>query len=193
VLKRFVDGAEGEAFLPEARARHRAPPGAHGDAVIPFGAHRRKRWSSTDAAGSRDLQPGLHRGCTRIRCAPPTWIIRTSCASDLDPGPGVEWADVRKVATEGAAAAGGVWPRGWPKNERLARMTSMLRIEGRRWTFSEVRPRCALRSRVRGAAACPALATSKMVEGGAPRVFLDYNQNAKESDHVFRVFGSAAA
>jgi len=33
--------------------------------------------------------------CTRIQCVPKTSIILTSCASNLDPVPGIKWPQLR--------------------------------------------------------------------------------------------------
>ena len=54
-----------------------------------------------DAARARvDRQPRLHRAASARRCAPASSSIPTSCASTSIPGPGVAWADVRRVALE---------------------------------------------------------------------------------------------
>src|SRR3954467_4134983 len=57
---------------------------------------------------------------------------------DLDPVPGIEWAQVRTVADEVHASLGGVGLTGWPKTSGSRGMHVIVRIE-RRWTFDEVR------------------------------------------------------
>ena len=57
---------------------------------------------------------------------------------DLDPGPGVAWADVRRVALEVKALLDELGLRGWPKTSGSRGMHVNVRIEPR-WTFTEVR------------------------------------------------------
>src|SRR5205807_159444 len=57
---------------------------------------------------------------------------------DLDPGPGVSWSDVIRVALEVKASLKEVGLTGWPKTSGSRGMHVNVRIEPR-WTFSEVR------------------------------------------------------
>jgi bifunctional non-homologous end joining protein LigD len=97
---------------------------------------------------------------------------------DLDPGPGVAFADVRRVATEARALLEELGLRGWPKTSGSRGIHVNVRIEPR-WTFTEVR-RAALAFSREIERRAPALATSKWWKEERHGVFLDYNQNAKD-------------
>ena len=97
---------------------------------------------------------------------------------DLDPGPGVAWDDVRRVALEVKALLEELGLRGWPKTSGSRGMHVNVRIEPR-WTFTEVR-RAALALSREIERRAPALATSKWWKEERHGVFLDYNQNAKD-------------
>jgi bifunctional non-homologous end joining protein LigD len=97
---------------------------------------------------------------------------------DLDPGPGVDWGDVRTVALEVKAFLEEMGLRGWPKTSGSRGIHVNVRIEPR-WTFTEVR-RAALALSRAIERRTPALATSKWWKEERHGVFLDYNQNAKD-------------
>ena len=97
---------------------------------------------------------------------------------DLDPGPGVSWADVRTVALEVKSLLEEMGLRGWPKTSGSRGMHINVRIHPR-WTFEEVRRAALALSRAVERRA-PALATSKWWKEERHGVFLDYNQNAKD-------------
>ncbi len=97
---------------------------------------------------------------------------------DLDPGPGVEWDDVRRVAMETKALLEDLGLRGWPKTSGSRGIHVNVRIE-QRWSFTEVR-RAALAFSREIERRVPTLATSKWWKEERHGVFLDYNQNAKD-------------
>src|SRR5438105_21020 len=97
---------------------------------------------------------------------------------DLDPGPGVSWEDVRRVATEAKALLDELGLRGWPKTSGSRGMHVNVRIHPQ-WSFSEVR-RAALAFSREIERRAPTLATSKWWKEERHGVFLDYNQNAKD-------------
>jgi DNA ligase D-like protein (predicted polymerase) len=97
---------------------------------------------------------------------------------DLDPIPGVAWADVRRVALEVQAFLEEMGLRGWPKTSGSRGMHINVRIEPR-WTFTEVRRAAVALSRAVEKRA-PSLASSKWWKEERHGVFLDYNQNAKD-------------
>src|SRR5262249_35653733 len=96
---------------------------------------------------------------------------------DLDPVPGVSWADVCRVALEVHALLEEVGLRGWPKTSGSRGMHVNVRIEPR-WTFTEVRCAAVALSRAVERRA-PALASSKCWKEECLCVFVDSNQNAK--------------
>jgi hypothetical protein len=97
---------------------------------------------------------------------------------DLDPIPGVEWDDVRRVAMEVKNLLQEVGLRGWPKTSGSRGMHVNARIQ-QKWTFTEVR-RAALALSREIERRAPKLATSKWWKEERHGVFLDYNQNAKD-------------
>ena len=97
---------------------------------------------------------------------------------DLDPVPGVEWAQVRQVAHVAAATLQDYGLIGWPKTSGSRGIHVNVRIE-RRWTFDEVR-RAALALAREVERRAPDIATSKWWKEERHGVFVDYNQNAKD-------------
>ena len=177
VLKRFVNGAEAEAFY-----QKRAPT-------------QRPRWLRTVTLSFPsgrtaeeivvDDTPGLawivNLGCIELHPHP----VRSGNLEhpdelriDLDPVPGVSWADVCRVALEVQSLLEEVELRGWPKTSGSRGMHVNVRIEPR-WSFSEVRRAAVAFSRAVERRA-PSLASSKWWKEERHGVFLDYNQNAKD-------------
>ena len=177
VLKRFVDGAEGEAFYQKRAPKDRPswlrtvslffPSGRNAEEVV-----------VDDVAGLAWI---VNLGCIELHPHP----VRSSdlhhpdeLRVDLDPGPGVPWSDVRAVALEVQAFLADVGLRGWPKTSGSRGMHVNVRIQPQ-WTFSEVRRAAVALSRA-VERRVPAIATSKWWKEERHGVFLDYNQNAKD-------------
>ena len=97
---------------------------------------------------------------------------------DLDPVPGVEWAQIREVAGVVRATLDDFGLVGWPKTSGSRGMHINVRIQ-RRWTFDQVR-RAALALAREVERRAPGLATSRWWKEERQGVFLDYNQNAKD-------------
>ncbi|HKY60122.1 MAG TPA: non-homologous end-joining DNA ligase [Gemmatimonadota bacterium] len=97
---------------------------------------------------------------------------------DLDPVPGVRWAQVRRVAQVVDATLKDFGLTGWPKTSGSRGLHVLVRIE-RRWGFDEVR-RAALALAREVERRVPRLATSKWWKEERHGVFVDYNQNAKD-------------
>src|SRR5439155_4481332 len=97
---------------------------------------------------------------------------------DLDPVPGITWAQVRAVAGLVQAALDDFALVGWPKTSGSRGMHIYVRIE-RAWAFDQVR-RAALALAREVERRAPGLATSKWWKEERQGVFLDYNQNAKD-------------
>ena len=177
VLKRFVNGAEGEAFYQKRAPAERPlwlrtvslsfPSGRTAEEVV-----------VDDAAGLAWI---VNLGCIELHPHP----VRSGDLDhpdelrvDLDPGPGVSWADVRSVALEVKSLLEEVGLRGWPKTSGSRGMHVNVRIQPR-WSFSEVRRAALALSRAVERRA-PSLASSKWWKEERHGVFLDYNQNAKD-------------
>jgi len=97
---------------------------------------------------------------------------------DLDPVPGVQWAQLRQVAHVVHATLHDFGLTGWPKTSGSRGLHVLVRIEGR-WGFTEVR-RAALALAREVERRAPQLATSKWWKEERHGVFVDYNQNAKD-------------
>src|SRR5687768_6769758 len=177
VLKRFVDGAEGEAFY-QKRAPAKRPPWLRSVTLSFPSGRKAEELVVDDAAG---LAWVVNLGCIELHPHP----VRSGDLEhpdelrvDLDPGPGVGWEDVRRVAFEVKLLLEEMGLRGWPKTSGSRGMHVNVRIL-QRWTFSEVRRAALALSRAVERRA-PTLATSKWWKEERHGVFLDYNQNAKD-------------
>jgi DNA ligase D-like protein (predicted polymerase) len=177
VLKRFVNGAEGEPFFqkraPESRpawvdtVELRFPSGRSAVEVVPHDAAA-LAWMAN--LGCIDLNPHPVRADDLDH--------PDELRVDLDPVPGVDWPQIRQVAlvTRGVLADFGL--TGWPKTSGSRGFHIYARVE-HRWEFSEVR-RAAVALAREVERRAPELATAKWWKEERHGVFLDYNQNAKD-------------
>src|SRR5437588_7868812 len=177
VLKRFVDGADGEAFYQKRAPANR--PGWLRTVTLSFPSGRTAEEVVVDDAAG--LAWVVNLGCLELHPHP----VRAGNLDhpdelriDLDPIPGVQWDDVRRVAMEAKQLLEELGLRGWPKTSGSRGMHVNARIQ-QRWTFTEVR-RAALAFSRAIERRVPALATSKWWKEERHGVFLDYNQNAKD-------------
>ncbi len=177
VLKRYVDGAEGQPFF-----QKRAP-------------EARPEWIETVELrfpSGRTAREVVVRDAAQL-----LWIVNLGCIDlnphpvraddlehpdelrvDLDPGPGVSWDDVRRVTLLVRDVLTEHGLRGWPKTSGSRGMHVNVRLE-RRWSFEQVR-RAALAVARAVERRAPVLASSKWWKEERHGVFLDYNQNAKD-------------
>ncbi len=177
VLKRYVDGAEGEPFF-----QKRAP-------------EARPEW--VDTVELRFPSGRTAREIVVRDAAQLLWIVNLGCIDlnphpvraddlehpdelrvDLDPGPGVGWDDVRRVTLLVRDVLDEHGLRGWPKTSGSRGMHVNVRIL-RHWSFDQVR-RAALALAREVERRAPDHATSKWWKEERRGVFLDYNQNAKD-------------
>jgi bifunctional non-homologous end joining protein LigD len=177
VLKRYVNGAEEEPFY-QKRAPEQLPDWIE-TVELRFPSGRTAREIVVrDAA---QLLWIVNLGCIDLNPHP----VRADDLEhpdelrvDLDPGPGVSWEDVRRVALHVRDVLDEHGLRGWPKTSGSRGMHVNVRLE-RRWSFGEVR-RAALALAREVERRVPELATSKWWKEERHGVFLDYNQNAKD-------------
>jgi bifunctional non-homologous end joining protein LigD len=177
VLKRFVNGAEREAFFqkraPESRppwidtVELRFPSGRSAVEVVP-----------RDAA---TLIWAVNLGCIDLNPHP----VRADDLDhpdelrvDLDPVPGVEWPQIVQVALVAQAVLADFGLTGWPKTSGSRGFHVYARIE-RHWDFAQVR-RAAVALAREVERRAPDLATAKWWKEERHGVFVDYNQNAKD-------------
>jgi bifunctional non-homologous end joining protein LigD len=177
VLKRFVHGAEGEAFYQKRAPAER--PAWLRTVTLSFPSGRTAEEVVVDDPAG--LVWIVNLGCIELHPHP----VRAADLDhpdelriDLDPGPGVAWKDVRVVAMEVKALLDAVGLRGWPKTSGSRGMHVNVRIQPK-WTFQQVR-RAAIALSREVERRLPALASSKWWKEERHGVFLDYNQNAKD-------------
>jgi bifunctional non-homologous end joining protein LigD len=176
-LKRFVNGAAGEAFFQKRAPDNRPdwlrtvtlsfPSGRTADEIV-----------VDDAAGLAWI---VNLGCIDLNPHP----VRADDLDhpdelrvDLDPVPGIGWAQIRDVAMVTRESLESVGLVGWPKTSGSRGIHVNVRIE-RKWTYPEVR-RAALAIARDVERRAPEIATSKWWKEERHGVFLDYNQNAKD-------------
>src|SRR6202020_1685886 len=176
VLKRFVNGAEAEPFY-----QKRAPsdlPNWMRTVTLSFPSGRTAEEVVVDQAAG--LAWIVNLGCLELHPHPEHSADLDhpdELRVDLDPGPGVSWIDVRRVALEVKSLLEELGLSGWPKTSGSRGMHVNVRIEPR-WSFTEVR-RAALALSRAVERRMPGLASSKWWKEERHGVFLDYNQNAK--------------
>jgi bifunctional non-homologous end joining protein LigD len=176
-LKRFVNGAAGEAFFQKRAPDNRPewlriatlsfPSGRTADEIV-----------LDDAAGLAWI---VNLGCIDLNPHP----VRSDDLDhpdelrvDLDPVPGIEWPQIRDVAMVARESLEAVGLIGWPKTSGSRGIHINVRIE-RKWGYPEVR-RAALALARDVERRAPSIATSKWWKEERHGVFLDYNQNAKD-------------
>jgi bifunctional non-homologous end joining protein LigD len=177
VLKRFLDGAEGEAFY-QKRAPVNRPTWLR-TVTLSFPSGRTaEEIVVDDAAGLAWI---VNLGCIELH----PHAVRSGNLEhpdelrvDLDPGPGVSWENVRRVALEVKSFLEEMGLRGWPKTSGSRGMHVNVRIQ-QRWGFNEVR-RAAVALAREIERRVPSLASSKWWKEERHGVFIDYNQNAKD-------------
>jgi bifunctional non-homologous end joining protein LigD len=177
VLKRFVHGAEGEAFF-QKRAPSSRPDWLE-TVVLSFPSGRTaEEIVVNDAAG---LVWVVNLGCIDLNPHP----IRADDIDhpdelrvDLDPIPGVGWDQIVRVALVARDVLADFGLTGWPKTSGSRGMHVYSRIE-QRWSFTDVR-RAAVALAREIERRAPQDATSRWWKEERHGVFVDYNQNAKD-------------
>jgi DNA ligase D len=177
-LKRHPDGAEGKAIyqkrVPEHRpewietARVRFPSGRHADELCVTEVAQ-VAWAAN--LGTIDFHPWPSR--RRDTEHPDELRI------DIDPQPGTDFAEAKQVAAVVREVLGELRYTGWPKTSGNRGIHVACRIEPR-WPFTVVR-RCALAFAREVERRLPdAVTTAWWKEERGERVFIDYNQNARD-------------
>ncbi|MCU0309868.1 MAG: DNA polymerase domain-containing protein [Acidimicrobiales bacterium] len=178
VLKRFPDGAEGKMFFQKRVPKSR--PEWLQTATVAFPSGRTaEELCPTDLA---HVIWAANLGCLDLN----PWAVRRfdldhpdELRVDLDPQPGVPFSAVREVAAVVHDVLTEHGLVGWPKTSGSRGIHVNVRIVAR-WDFLEVR-RAALALAREVERRVPHLATSKWwKEERGDRVFLDYNQNARD-------------
>jgi len=176
-LKRFVNGAEGEAFFQKRAPESRPEWVETVELSFPSGRTAHEVVVS-DAA---QLAWVVNLGCIDLNPHP----VRADDLDhpdelrvDLDPVRGVSWPQIRDVALVIREVLEDFGLVGWPKTSGSRGFHVYCRIE-RRWAFGDVR-RAAVALAREVERRAPDLATSRWWKEERHGVFLDYNQNAKD-------------
>jgi DNA ligase D len=98
---------------------------------------------------------------------------------DLDPQPGTDFADAVRVAAEARALLGELGYAGFPKTSGGRGVHIYVRIEPR-WTFTDVRHAAIAFGRELERRLPGQVTTSWWKEQRGERIFIDYNQNARD-------------
>jgi len=178
VLKRFPEGAMGDFFFQKRVPANRPPWLSTVTVSFPSG-RTAEELCPTDVA---HLLWAVNLGCLDLN----PWPVRASDLDhpdelrvDLDPQPGVPFAVVRDVALEVNALLVEMGMVGWPKTSGSRGIHINVRIRSE-WGFLEVR-RAALALAREVERRMPTAVTSKWwKEERGERVFVDYNQNARD-------------
>lgn len=177
VLKRYVNGIDEEAFYQKRAPKSRPdwietttlrfPSGRTADEVV--------------LRNAAQLLWIVNLGCIELHTHPvrvPDLDHPDELRIDLDPVPGVEWAQVVEVAFVTRDVLEALGLVGWPKTSGSRGLHVNVRIVPR-FTFGEVRTAAlAIAREVERRA--PKIATSRWWKEERQGVFLDYNQNAKD-------------
>ena len=177
LLKRHPNGVSGDFFyqkrVPASRpewiqtAHVTFPSGRSADFLV---IHDEAHLAWTINLGCLELHP---------------WPVRANDVDhpdemrlDLDPTPGVPFADVRRVALVAAEVLDGLRMAGFPRTSGKRGIHVMVRI-GPRWGFRDVR-RAALALGREIERRAPQIATTAWWKEERHGVFVDYNQNARD-------------
>ncbi len=98
---------------------------------------------------------------------------------DLDPQPGTDFADAVRVAAEARTLLGELGYHGFPKTSGGRGVHIYIRIEPR-WTFTDVRHAAIAFGRELERRLPDQVTTSWWKEERGERIFIDYNQNARD-------------
>ena len=178
VLKRFVKGIDREAFF-QKRAPESRPPWIETATLHYASGTSAEEVVVTDAAA---LAWVINLGCIDLNPHPVrAWDLDhpDELRVDLDPMPGVDWAQIVDVAFVVRDVLTDHGLVGWPKTSGSRGLHINVRIEPR-WDYHAVRLAAeALAREVENRA--PGLATAHWwKEERGESVFVDFNQNAKD-------------
>ncbi len=177
VLKRFVDGAEGEPFFQKRAPAQRPPWIETARITFPSGRHA----DLAVAGEAATIIWAVNLGCIDLN----PWPVRAGDVDhpdelrvDLDPTPEATFAQVRDVALAVRDVLAELGYTGYPKTSGSRGMHINVRIEPR-WGFPEVR-RCALALGREVERRMGGVATTAWWKEERRGVFIDYNQNARD-------------
>jgi DNA ligase D-like protein (predicted polymerase) len=176
-MKRYVNGIEGEAFFQKRAPDNRPDWVDTVELKYPSGRSAHEIVVRHPA----DLAWLVNLGCVDLHPHPvraEDLLHPDELRVDLDPIPGVTWAEVREVALIVREVLAEHGLTGWPKTTGSRGMHIYCRIAPQ-WTFTQLR-RAAYAVAVEVEERAPGLATSRWWKEEREGVFVDFNQNAKD-------------
>jgi len=178
VLKRFVKGIDQEAFF-QKRAPEKRPDWIETATLHYASGNSAEEVVVNDAAA---LAWVVNLGCLDLNPHPvraPDLDHPDELRVDLDPMPGVDWAQIVDVAMIARDVLDDHGLVGWPKTSGSRGMHILVRIEPH-WDYRQVRLAAETLAREVERRA-PGLATARWwKEERGESVFVDFNQNAKD-------------
>jgi DNA ligase D len=178
-LQRFPEGIDGEAFYQKRIPTRGVPPWIE-TATIAFPSGRK-----AEELCPADLAHVIWAAQMGTIVFHP-WPVRNSDVDrpdelriDLDPQPGTDFADAAVVAGELNGILGELGWVGWPKTSGGRGVHVYLRISPQ-WTFVEVRRAAIALARELERRRPDLVTTSWWKEERGERVFIDYNQTARD-------------
>ena len=179
VLKRFPDGAEGDFFYQKRVPTKGRPPWLETVTVSFPSGRSAEELCPTDVA---HLVWAVNLGCIDLN----PWPVRRDDVDhpdelrvDLDPQPGVPFTTVRTVALEVGEVLEEHGLVGYPKTSGSRGMHLNVRIQPR-WSFTEVRRAALALARELERRRPDQVTSAWWKEERRERVFVDYNQNARD-------------
>lgn len=178
-LQRFPEGVEGEMFFQKRVPTRGVPPWVEtAEITFPSGRTAAELCPVDLAHVAWAAQMGT------VVFHP--WPVRAAAADhpdelriDLDPQPGTDFADAAQAAGELRAVLDELGVAGWPKTSGGRGVHVYLRIQPR-WTFVEVRRATIALGRELERRRPELVTTSWWKEERGSRVFVDYNQMARD-------------
>ncbi len=177
ILKRYVNGVEGEPFY-QKRAAEKRPPWVE---TVTFTFPSGRTADEVVVTNRAQLAYIVNLGCVDLN---PHAIRREDMDRpdelriDLDPVPGVPWSQILEVAAVVREVLSEVGLVGWPKTSGSRGAHIWARIEPA-WPFTVVR-RAAVALAREVERRAPRIATAKWWKEERHGVFLDFNQNARD-------------
>jgi DNA ligase D len=177
-MERYPDGVGGESFFQKRAPRNLPEWIPTGRISFPSGRHADEICPTEPAA----VVWAANLGCLTFH----PWPVRRADMNhpdelriDLDPQPGTGYEDALRAAWELRALLDELGLRGWPKTSGGRGLHVFVPIEAR-WTFTQVRRAAIAIARELERRAPQRITTSWWKEERGAKIFVDYNQTARD-------------
>ncbi|MFG2191985.1 non-homologous end-joining DNA ligase [Streptomyces sp. NPDC048639] len=177
-MERYPDGVEGESFFQKRAPKNLPDWIPTGRIAFPSGRYADEICPTEPAA----VVWAANLGCLTFH----PWPVRREDTEhpdelriDLDPQPGTDYADALRAAQELRDVLDGLGLRGWPKTSGGRGLHVFVPIEPA-WTFTQVRRSAIAIARELERRAPERITTSWWKEERGEKIFVDYNQTARD-------------